>query len=412
MLNTLRERIAEPTRICAMEVHAESNGGFLFHWVVLSKKKQVLVLEQSGTIQGELEALRSIVPAGVPLVLSLAGKGVLHKKVEQQGGDTGKLFDYIFPNARISDYVIQTVLCEDNSFQVSVVRKDQVDKVLHGLNAMGYDVLALSFGPFTVLPLLKMLQLKLNVLQCGRHHLQIDHDTPALYQYQVSSDAPAYRLISLGTETVSEELLVAYAMGFQFLVGGEGIAVSYDVLHQQAETYKDKKMFKALSLGSLSFFFVLLVLNTIFYTLVSGEHNQLTAQYSGQQHASLSTKKNTEQFNQKESFLARAGWLDPSVMSFYADRIASSLPAAIQLTAMNACPLNEPISRKEKKEVFDQNIVVVKGMASKPTDINQWTKELGTYSWVQQVKVQDYTFDHKIGRGTFTLHIQTSGELE
>jgi Tfp pilus assembly protein PilN len=164
--------------------------------------------------------------------------------------------------------------------------------------------------------------------------------------------------------------------------------------------------------GSLSFFFVLLVLNTVFYTLVSGENNQLTAQYSGQQHASLSTQKNTEQFNQKESFLENAGWLNPSVMSFYADRIAASLPSAIHLTAINVCPVNEPVSRKEKKEVFDQNVVLVKGMASKPTDINQWTKALEDYTWVEHVKVQDYVFDHKVGRGTFTLHLQVTGELE
>jgi len=410
MLKQLSDRISDTNSVCSIEIQLEADGTMLLNWVLLSKKKQVLVLENSGTAKGDLNVILDFVAPTVPLVLSLSGKGVLHKKVEQQGGNTGKLFDYIFPNARISDYLIQTVLCQDNSFQVSVVRKEQVDKLLTGLSELGFYVLSLSFGPFSVLPLFKLLNINVKEVQLGRHVLQLDYHTPSVYSYTIQ--ASNSHLISIANEQLADHLVVPYAMAFQYLVGGERVEVEYESIQVLAQTHKDKKLFKVLSWGSLVFFFSLLLINTLFYTIVSGENNDLSTAYSGLEHASLSTKKNVEEFNQKETFLMKAGWLDASVMSYYADRIAASLPQAIQLTSINVCPVNEALTRKEKKEVFDQGIIVVKGIASRPTELNQWTKVLDQYTWIEQVKVQDYTFDHKTGRGNFTLHLNTSGELE
>ncbi len=412
MLQQLKDRISNVSTICSIELQWEASGDMVFNWVVLSRKKQVLVLEHSGVTKGDINALVKTIPTSTPLILSLSGKGVLHKKVEQQGDNKGKLFDYIFPNARITDYLIQTVLCQDNSFQVSVVRKEQVDNVLNELTEKNYDVLSISFGPFSVLPMFKLLNIQRKEVQLDRHSIQIDQYTSSTYTYNAQPIIDSAHTIQIGNDEIPAHLVVPYAMAFQFLIGGECIEVSYDAIQALSENYKDKRLFNVLGWGSLSFFFLVLLLNTGFYTLVSGENNELTYTYNTLQTASLSTQKNVDDFNEKESFLVQYGWLNPSIMSFYSDRIAASLPQAIQLTTIEVCPFNKSQTRQEKKETFEQDMIVLKGIASRPTDINQWTKQLEEYPWINQVKVQDYTFDHKIGRGTFTIHIKTSGELE
>ena len=412
MLAQLKNRLLSIGQVCSVEIQLEASGDMRFNWVLLSKQKHALIIEKSGTCTGDLKTLTTFVAPSVPLLLVLSGKGVLHKKVEQQGGEVGKLFDYIFPNARISDYVMQTVLCKDNSFQVSVARKEQVDKLVAELTDWGYAVLSFSLGPFAVLSLYELLAIEEKEVQLARHKLKIDAYTPMQYSYDANYSSAQEHLVQLSNEQIADYLVVPYASAFLFLIGAEHVEVSYDTIQKIKETYQDKQVYKLLTWGSLIFFFSLLLINTGFYTAFTSTNNELSARYNSVQHESISTQKNADDFNSKESFLEKSGWLDASLMSFYADRIAASLPQEIQLTSMEVCPLNIAGTRKEKKEVFDKDVLEVQGIAVKPTDVNKWTKRLAEYTWIEQVKVHNYTFDHKTGTGSFTLHLKTTGELD
>ncbi|HSZ72956.1 MAG TPA: hypothetical protein VK750_09795, partial [Cytophagaceae bacterium] len=152
MLEQLKNRISDIQSIGSIELQMDSNGEVSIHWLLLSKRGQLLVIEKSGTLAGNFNALPSLIPTSLPLVLSCSGKGILHKKVQQQGSNQEKLFHNIFPNARISEYVIQYVPCSPDSFFVSVMRKDQMERMMQEITALGYSVLSLSLGAFAVVP--------------------------------------------------------------------------------------------------------------------------------------------------------------------------------------------------------------------------------------------------------------------
>ncbi|MDB5274738.1 MAG: hypothetical protein JWO58_3105 [Chitinophagaceae bacterium] len=410
MLEQLKNSISDIQSVGSIELQVDANGTTTIHWLILSKRKQVLVIEKSGTLTDGIDKLTTCIPASIPVVLSLSGKGVLHKKVQQQGDNKEKLFDYVFPNARISEYVVQYQLCSNNSFYVSVVRKDQVERLVNELSEQGYSVLSLSLGAFAIGPLLKAVPFSDNSLQAGRHQLSIDAGIPSEYSFTQTEDLS---VLDIAGEQLPSMLLVPYAMAFQYMVKGiEKMEVVYPLFQQLQETYKEKRVFKTLSVGGLVFFFSVLVINTIAYSLLAEKNNRLSSEYGSAQNITVSNKKGREEFDRKESFLSQAGWLSPAAISYYTDRIASSLPDDIQLTSLSVYPFNEQKSRKDKKEIFESNSIVVKGTSSKPTDINRWTKELNSYTWVTQIKVQDYSFDHKTNTGSFSLHISISNELE
>jgi len=410
MIQQLKDRISDIQTVGSIELQIEANGNIVGHWIILSKKKQLLEIEKSGVIHGDLSLLPTLIPTTIPLVLSVSGKGILHKKVQQQGDNKEKLFDYVFPNARISEYVVQYSACADNSFYVSVVRKDLAERMLKELADLKYDVLSMSLGAFAVGPLFKAIQFRNGQLNAGKHQLQIDQSVILDYVYAPDEKVS---MLSIAGQQISSEVLVAYSMAFQSLVHGiEKTEAVFDLFHQLQANYKEKKIFKVLSVGGLVFFFGLLVINTIAYSLLAEKNNRLSADYGSVQHLTVSNKKGAEEFNRKESFLSEAGWLNAAAISYYSDRIASSLPEEIQLVSLSVYPFNEQASRKDKKEVFEPNMILVKGISKRPTDINRLVKELNNYSWVKEIKVQDYTFDHKTGTGNFSLHIHISGELE
>jgi Tfp pilus assembly protein PilN len=410
MLEQLKNRISDIQSIGSIELQIDANGNLVAHWVVLSKRKHILEVEKSGTVKEDLSILPTLLPVSIPIVLSLAGKGILHKKVQQQGSDKLKLFDYVFPNARITEYAVQYQPCADNGIYVSVIRKDQAERLVKEIADMGYSVLSMSLGSFAVAPLLKAIEFPNGQLSAGKHQSVIDKGTVSEYSYTANE---TIETIDIGDQKISSVLLTAYAMGFQYLVAGiEKIETTLELFDQAQSDYREKRVFKVLSAGGLIFFFALLVINTIAYSLLSESNNRLSAEYGSLQHVTVSNKKGTEEFNRKEAFLSQAGWLNPAAISYYSDRIASSLPDEIQLTSLAVYPFDEQISRKNKKEIFEPNMILVKGVSRKPTDINRWVKLLNEYSWIKQIKVQDYTFDHKTGTGNFSLHILISGELE
>lgn len=409
-MQQLKDRISDIQTVGSMELQIEANGNIVGYWLILSKKKQLLEVEKSGVINGDLSLLPTLISKTIPLVLSVSGKGILHKKVQQQGDNKEKLFDYVFPNARISEYVVQYSACPDNSFYVSVVRKDQTQRLLKELTDLGYDTLSLSLGAFATGSLLKAIQFPNGQLNAGKHQLQVDQSGILDYLYTSSENVS---VLDVAGQQISSELLVAYSMAFQSLVKGiDKVEAVYDLFNQLQADYKEKKVFKMLSIGGLFFFFGLLVINTVTYSLLAEKNNRLSADYGSVQHLTVSNKKDSEEFNRKELFLSQAGWLNPAAISYYSDRIASSLPAEIQLISLSVYPFNEQVSRKDKKEVFEPNMILMNGISKRPTDINYLVKALNTYSWIKQIKVQDYSFDHKTGTGNFSLHILISGELE
>jgi hypothetical protein len=410
MLEQLKNRIADLQSVGSIELQIEASGAITGHWIILSKKKQVLEIEKSGVISGDWSLLTTFLPTTIPIVLSWSGKGVLHKKVKEQGNNQEKLFDYVFPNARISEYMVQYQPCMDNSFYVSVIRKDQAERLMKELTDIGYTILSMSLGAFAVVPLLKAIQFSSGELYAGKHQLKLEHTAIVDYTYTSEENSAT---IDMAGQQLSAVLLVCYGMAFQYLVKGiEKVEVALDLFDQAQADYREKKVFKVLSIGGLIFFFGLLLLNTVAYSLLSETNNRLSAEYGSVQHVVVSNKKGTEEFNRKEAFLSAAGWLNPAAISFYSDRIASALPPEIQLISLSVYPFNEQKSRKDKKEVFDPNMILIKGVSKRPTDINSWVKELNQYSWISQIKVQDYSFDQKTGAGNFSLQLLISGELE
>lgn len=410
MFEQLKDRISDVKTVGSLELQIEPNGTIIGHWLILSKKKQLVEIEKSGSISGDLSSIVTLIPTSIPLVLSVSGKGILHKKVQQQGNNREKLFDYVFPNARITDYVVQYQTCSDNSFYVSVVRKDQIERLVKQFTDLGYDTLSLSLGPFAVIPLLKVIQFPNGQFNAGRHQLEINNADVLAYGYNQQEEVLN---LDIAGQQISSTLLVAYGMAFQFLVKGiEKVEAVFDVFQQLQTDYREKKVFKVLSIGGLVFFFGLLVINTVAYSLLAEKNNRLSAEYGSMQHLTVSTKKDAEEFSRKETFLSQAGWLNPAAISYYSDRIASSVPDEIQLTVLSVYPFDEQASRKNKKEVFETNMILVRGVSKRPTDMNRWVKELNNYSWIDQIKVQDYSFDHKTGTGNFSLHLLISGELE
>ena len=121
----------------------------------------------------------------------------------------------------------------------------------------------------------------------------------------------------------------------------------------------------------------------------------------------LQTIKTLEsEVESKRKFMEETGILDPSRTSYLADRIAETVPSAIQLTGMFINPLQKKMSKDEDGVNFDENIININGLSKRSTYLNDWIVTLEKYDWIGEILVVNYTQDNEINAGEFNLEVR------
>ncbi len=111
----------------------------------------------------------------------------------------------------------------------------------------------------------------------------------------------------------------------------------------------------------------------------------------------------SETLTAKSKFLQQSGLLTPNKVSFYADRIASTVPGDIILTDWQFNPLADP----DKKETFTfkNGIIVISGISRQSAGFNDWIKELKNEEGIESVSILGYDHDIKANTALFTIEL-------
>ena len=131
------------------------------------------------------------------------------------------------------------------------------------------------------------------------------------------------------------------------------------------------------------------MVNYMFYNKNNKKLNQLTFSYNQNRELlkKLDTLKN--EFLIKEQYFVNSGFLDASRLSYFADRIANSLPKNIKLSGMDIIPLNTKI-KDEKPIGFSMNSINIIGTVNQSIVLNNWVKKLKKFDWVRNVNIVEY----------------------
>ncbi|MBK8787014.1 MAG: hypothetical protein IPN43_11100 [Chitinophagaceae bacterium] len=165
-------------------------------------------------------------------------------------------------------------------------------------------------------------------------------------------------------------------------------------------------LLKFYALSLLGFFLFLLLLNFFIYTHYFSKNNELLSknQFSLLQKSRFDSL--SKSLNSKKDFLANTGWMDDSRMiSFYADRIASTVPDSVTLTNLNIYPAFSKLSNNTKQWNFQQDTILISGSCNDPSLLDAWLKEMGKIKNVQQSKINSYLFKKQGETGIFTAEV-------
>lgn len=329
-----------------------------------------------------------------PVVLTIEGKGVLHKFTETSS-DKIKLRN-IIPNIKEEDFYINYTP-NANGTWVSIVRKDVVSKILEDKGVSIDNIVDLYLGPTAIQWLTKMS----NELPSFVGGSELTYQNNQLQSIRKSSEGHLKNRLIFGAD-------IEFNKHLSFI----GALVSFSKKNsfhknefwtKNTSTLKDKKTFQNTLKLTLAILLLVFMGNMVFNQILNGTYNEKAAL----------ALKNTDLVNQsvalqeeedlRKEFIEKLGLEVNPQFAVFSDEIGETVPQSIQLSRLIVNPLKKAI-RKKKLIEFKKEIIEIGGFCKSSQVCNEWVQELRTLNWVKKIELVEFKFN-KDNIGEFIIEV-------
>ncbi|KJS07316.1 MAG: hypothetical protein VR77_01385 [Flavobacteriales bacterium BRH_c54] len=349
-----------------------------------------------------LEELAKINTKKAPLYFAVGGKGIVHKKVKtNEHLSEQDLLNQVLPNATLKDFYLQQAVISTFESWVSIVRKDLLNSLVATIQSLHLFGVQIYLGPFTLencIPLINK-----SVITTTTHELLIVDN----YINQIDSlgSVAGGEEYNIEGEIVNSHELIAFSAALSHFISPIKIhpIVCEEVTHFREE-YLHKNKYTVVGFGLLAFFFVLTISNMMIANSYESSNNELQYQLNSKQQFVDELEILKKELLIKEEFIQNSGVTKAAKITFYADQIAMSVPASIQLDQLFINPLTKRINKAEDIQ-FTYNAVKIIGSVSRSIELNNWIKKLKKYEWVNDINIISFIQDNLKTPGEFELQI-------
>ncbi len=381
-------------KVYGLHINHESDGTTIFRAVLLYKEKDKIEFEEKELKFESLEAFTEKCDKNIPLVLTFDSKQVLSKKatiVEEK-----RDIEYLLPNASEDDFYTQEWILNDTEKYIAAVRKDILNPIFQSLKDQGFMILNVYLGAFAIKNIIGISDDFKNQFYAYNYQINVLDNIAEVKKIK----EPQYESYSLGEEFITSEFIIAFASGIDFFI--EETNQSINILAAEKENFLYKQLFIKSGWAILIIMFLVLLINYMFYMRYDSKRNELNSMYT--QNIGLISRLDTlrKEITFKESFLGDKGFLSKSITSYYADRIAASVPKSIVLTDLNVYPLEKQMKANEAI-YFNIRELNLKGTYLRSTVLNQWIVELESYDWTDNVEIKSLLQEKITDPGEFEL---------
>ncbi len=351
-------------------------------------------------------AIKHHVPDGVPVALTIGGKGIIHRTMAggRQAADEDSL-KQVLPNAKPEDFYVQKIQLE-GALMLSVARRKPIDDILSQLEKQGLVLFSVALGPFAVNSFLDYLgHAGMESLTLGRHHFTLHQDAFTGYELLPGETSPTKK-VAIADEQLNERLVPAFAAAFHVIGGIPFDQLPIPNVQVAAADYRQQLAFKRSGIVLMAFFLLLLLGNAGYFM----HYSDKVASFAGSDARGI--QREIDALRQQS--LTRDALLDGLwhtdvprwEMAYMADRIASSLPTGILLGELAIYPRDEALSRKQRRPIHTPSAIRIKGTSVDMPLLNGWVKQVRMLAFCETVEIAEYGYNDREGTGTFILHLE------
>lgn len=380
-----------------VDITIQPDSSFLFHVVVLERKKEEL--EIRGTFEANaILSLKNSLNKGLPVIVSLNGKGIIGREVNNSQLNEQEIIGQLLPGASLNDFYLVKRELADKKAWVSIVRKEVFDKLINELLNESFFIPEVTIGP-VLNDTAANISGETNI---STPHFDYSYQGGKLQSIQPGS-GDGEDGIRAGEDVVSGKFINAFSLAFGYLIGFENNGLKTPEIEQSSSEFWHKNVFYYGGITALVAFFCILLMNFFFFDHYRNQLSQLqnSAELKKSEYGRLSELQ--AKVKEKTDFISSTGLEEGSKTSFYADRIAATVPQSISLKMLDLNPLASKI-KSDEQIMFRQKNIIINGACIRSTELNEWIKSLKEFEWVKRIELKDYKGINSSG-GDFKLEI-------
>ena len=318
-----------------------------------------------------------------PLILTVEGKGVLHKFIELKP-DKIKIRN-IIPNLKEEEFYINLTPNSKGTW-VSLIRKDLIERILNQLNIPLENVIDLHMGPITVQWLSEVVEQLPTVL--GQSLLNLsDKDLIEVTRPDTITNYP--------TKILGNNLEYKFHLPIiSALVSFSGLNSSYKkpTWLENTNNQKSKKIFQSTLVLMLGLLLLVFMGNLIIKQILAGKLNEKLAESHKYNNLNNKARLLQKKVDLKEGFIHELSLETNPQFAYFSDEIGQSVPKKIQLSSININPLKKAI-RKNKLIEFKSGQIVISGFCKTSQICNEWVTNLRELRWPSHIELKEFKFN-------------------
>lgn len=383
-------------------LHCSLNSGSEpeFTSVIIFRKKGILEIETLSCFKCDFGKLNENLPSGLPIVLSIDGKGILHKKVNSDNNH--EVLKNAMPGSNKEDFMIDFIHGHGNENCFSIARREYLDEIVGKLNTSGLYIIDIYINPLRVAQLKILFNEFPSFFISGVYEIHSDDGKINGYNKHDPKESSELKYSFDGYELESRYLLPFYN-AIKFFSGEKNENLPEGIKHQRSEFHAKRRLAFG-GISSLVIIFIILVLNYNLFTNLSGKKEQLDQILINNKELIANIAQLKEEVIWKEKFISQSGINQNRSLSYICDNIGASIPKSISLDKLELHPFESKIS-PNKEILFQTNILRISGTAATSSALNEWIIRLKELKWANTVIVKNFLQTDNSNAPAFTVEI-------
>jgi hypothetical protein len=378
------------------------SGTWSFDVIMLKREKNLIKIRNTYSKTLGFDELVKQIPSNVPIVLSVDGKGIIHRQLST--ADITLPVLQILPNVKPGDFWVQLRDIDNESHWVSIMRLDTIKEIMDFFTTKGYFVYKISLGPFSMNSLWSLLDSHTEEYIIDSYKFKILNGL--ITQIELVIPPSQGQPYSVGNEKIDSSLLIPYTNALSFFTGDLEIAgFSEDISRESREEFHYKRVFRATAGILLVLLFCILMINFILFDSYNRSYIQSNLQYKSGLELVDRLNNLKKELTLKEVLIQENGLLSGSKFSFFADKIASFIPQQIVLSRLSINPVTAKL-KPDKELLIDRNCISVAGECLSSFYLDSWIGRLRKETWIKRIDILQYNQENKETPGKFIIRIE------
>jgi Tfp pilus assembly protein PilN len=409
MLRSVKRKILQIEKAGGIEIIFTTDEKMIINCSYLRAKNNKIIKIAELANMTSIEELASKIDISLPVSLIINGKGILTKKVGTI--NNRNIIQSVLPNANPNDFYFETKQQNDSTV-VTIIRKEQADKILLLFKKNGFKIIGTSFGFSVVRNILPLLKTKFPViLSTTSMAIGLNENGITELHHLENAEINAYdpAEYTMGDQYVKSVNILSFGAAIGALTIDIDVIsdVAIPMLNEERNEYRYFRLFRAAGVALLIFTMSVLLISFLLYNNYFSKNKYLAnsnLEYA-QNEQQLKTIENN--IKAKERFLERSGWNGNSHASLFADRIAAVVPGEIQLTSLQIFPQRSNSIVDNFTTAFKQDTILAGGICNDASKLNDFMTSLKMLPQFKEVSIKTYSVKKENDQGVFFIEIAT-----